>query len=74
MNESSKSIRAEISAILGVAVLKNGYKQAFNELDRAGKIDNRTLMRCIIVLCNKLDKIEELLTPYGDTNSKNPNL
>ncbi len=61
---TEQPIRRQVSEVLGVMIPKDGWKKSFYDLDRAGKIDHRTLMDIMVVI---LMNIESYETPKSNT-------
>lgn len=51
-------IRDDVSRVLGVRIPVNGWERAINELSRTGAIDQRIVLQTLIILCRKIEELE----------------
>ncbi len=52
-------IREEVSKILGIRIEKGYWNTIFKNLDVSGGITQRKLLEIIILLCQKMEAIED---------------
>ena len=55
-----KSIRREISQIVGVLIPKDGWEQTFKELQGQGRISPKQLVEILLVILKKLEAQESV--------------
>ena len=53
------TITEELSKILGIAVKKDGIKEAFQRVAPIGKPSNVDIQKILITLCNRVEALEE---------------
>lgn len=52
-------IRDEVGKILGVRIPDNQWDQVFEEMARDGSLDQRAVLKIIVVLCKHLEAIDD---------------
>ena len=52
-------LRHEISNVIGYLIPENGWRQTFSELNQTGNIDQKTLVKMMVVVLEHLDKLEQ---------------
>lgn len=53
------TIREQVSTRLGVRIPDNGWKETFDLVSVTGKLDHKTVVDLLLILCQKIEELEQ---------------